>query len=95
VLAVPPNYVVGNASREQPNVRAPGTNNATLSLFKQFSLNKMREGSRLEFRAEAFNALNHVVFSPPSATFNTGSFGNVTGQANKPREIQVALRLYF
>jgi hypothetical protein len=95
VLAVPPNYVVGNASREQPNVRAPGTNNATLSLFKQFSLNKMREGSRLEFRAEAFNALNHVVFSPPSATFNTGSFGSVTGQANKPREIQVALRLYF
>jgi len=95
VLSVPANYVVGNAPREQPNVRKPGTNNASLSLFKQFSLSKLREGSRLEFRAEAFNALNHVVFGGPASTFNAGGFGNVTSQANSPREIQLALRLYF
>jgi hypothetical protein len=95
VLSVPPDYVVGNAPREQPNVRKPGTNNASLSLFKQFSLNMLREGSRLEFRAEAFNALNHVVFGGPASTFNGGGFGTVTSQANAPREIQLALRLYF
>jgi hypothetical protein len=95
VLSVPANYVVGNAQREQPNVRKPGTNNASLSMFKQFSLNKLREGSRLEFRAEAFNALNHVVFGAPASTFNAGGFGTVTSQANSPREIQMALRLYF
>jgi hypothetical protein len=51
-------------------VRKPGTDNASLSLFKQFSLNKLREGSRLEFWTEAFNALNHVVFGGPASTFN-------------------------
>jgi hypothetical protein len=40
----------------------PDTNVAELSLFKQFSLAKLREGSRLEYRIEAFNALNHPQF---------------------------------
>jgi hypothetical protein len=79
------------AIRPQPDVRKPGTNNASLSMFKQFSLNKLREGSRLEFRAEAFNALNHIVFNGPASTFNGGGFGSVTSQANSPREIQMAL----
>jgi hypothetical protein len=95
VLSVAPNYVIGDAPREQPNVRAPGTNNASLSLFKEFNINKMREGAHLEFRAEAFNALNHPVFGFPSATWNTGSFGQVTSQANAPREVQLGLRLLF
>ena len=98
VLQVPPNYVVGNAARVQPNIRRPGTNNATLSVFKEFSLNKMREGSHLEFRVEAFNAMNHVIFSAPSSSFSGSAgngFGNVSGQANPAREIQLALKLYF
>jgi hypothetical protein len=95
VLSVPPSYVLGNASRMLPNTRLPGTNNASLSVFKDFSLNKMREGSHLEFRAEAFNALNHPVFGGVGTTFNTGSFGSVTSQANKPREVQLALKLLF
>jgi hypothetical protein len=95
VLSVPADYVIGNASREQPNVRAPGTNNASLSVFKEFSLNKMREGAHMEFRAEAFNALNHPVFGGISTTWNAGGFGTVGSQANAPREIQLALKLLF
>jgi hypothetical protein len=64
-------------------------------VFKQFSLNKMREGSHLEFRVESFNAFNHPQFSGPAATWNAGGFGSVTGQANAPRQVQMALKLYF
>ena len=95
VLSVPPNYVIGDGPREQPNIRLPGTSNASLSLFKEFSLAKMREGSHLEFRMEAFNALNHPQFAGPSATWGTTSFGQVTKQANLPRQLQMALKLYF
>jgi Carboxypeptidase regulatory-like domain/TonB dependent receptor-like, beta-barrel len=95
VLSVPDNWTIGNAPRMMPNVRLPGTNSAALSLFKEISLNRFREGSRLEFRAEAFNALNHPQFGNVATTFNAGGFGNVQSQVNTPREIQMALKLYF
>src|SRR6185436_15125406 len=48
----------------------PGFNNQDLSIFKKFDLKN--EKHSLEFRAEAFNALNHTQFSTvgTSATFN-------------------------
>jgi hypothetical protein len=94
-LYVPPNFTIGNAPREQPNLRVPGTNNATLALFKDISLSKMREGARLQIRAEAFNALNHPVFGGIQTTFGNGNFGQVTSQVNTPRNIQMGLQLYF
>ena len=95
VLSIPPDYTIGNASRMEPNVRLPGTRNATLSVFKEFSLNKLREGSKLEFRAEAFNGLNHPQFGNVANTFGTDNFGDVQSQVNTPREMQMALKLYF
>jgi hypothetical protein len=95
VLSIPPNYTIGNAPRMEPNTRVPGTHNATLSVFKDFSLNKMREGSRLQFRAEAFNALNHPQFGNIASQFNSGGFGDVQSQVNVPRQVQVALKLIF
>lgn len=95
VAVVPPPYVIGNAPRVMPNLRAPGTNVASLSLFKEFSLHMIREESRLEYRIEAFNALNHPQFCAPGATVNSGSFGTITCQANSPREVQMALKFYW
>jgi hypothetical protein len=95
VLSVPPAYTIGTAPRMDPQARVPGTSNATLSLFKEFSLNKMREGAKLEFRVEAFNALNHPQFGNIATTFNTGDFGAVYSQVNSPRQAQMALKLYF
>jgi hypothetical protein len=94
-LSVPPDYTVGNAPRMEPNVRLPGTKSAALSLFKEIPLNVMREGSRLEFRMEAFNALNHPQFGNVATTFNAGGFGNVQSQVNTPREVQMAIKIYF
>jgi hypothetical protein len=93
-LIVPPPYTIGNASRELPNVRYPGTSNATLAIFKDIPTH-IREGSHLQIRAEAFNALNHPQFGGISNTFNTGSFGEVDSQVNSPRQVQMGLQLYF
>jgi carboxypeptidase family protein len=95
VLSVPPNYTIGTAPRMEPNVRVPGTKNATLSVFKEFPLSKVREGSKLQFRAEAFNALNHPQFGNIATTFNQGGFGDVQSQVNVPRQVQLALKLIF
>jgi hypothetical protein len=95
VAVVPPPFTIGTASSSIPNVRAPGTRNASLSLFKEIALSRVREGMRAEFRLESFNALNHPQFAAPDAQVNSGSFGVVSSQANSPREVQVALKLYW
>lgn len=51
------------------------------------------ERFRVEFRAEAFNALNHTQFSTPSLSPTAADFGKVTAQANWPCVLQGSLRL--
>ena len=75
------------------SVRGPGRQNWNLSLFKSFLFSESR-GSKLEFRAEFFNAFNHTEFNNVSNTFTNGDFGAVTS-AHDPREIQLGLKLYF
>ncbi len=91
----PAPFTVGNAPREVSTARVPGTATSALSLFKQFAIPKMREGTMLEFRAEAFNALNHPQFAGPNTVVGASAFGKVTAQANSPRQMQLALKLYF
>ena len=95
VLSVPNPFTVGNAPRADGTCRQPGQANATLSMFKEFSLARIREGARVEFRFEAFNALNHPQFSGPHSAFNSQDFGTITSTANSPREVQLALKAYF
>ena len=50
----------------------------------------------LEFRAEAFNALNHPNWSPPGRNIaDTNTFGIITGTVNAPRVVQLALKFSF
>jgi hypothetical protein len=95
VAVAPAPFTMGNAPRSYGGCRARGQNNATLSLFKDFMLSKLREGARIQFRFEAFNALNHPQFDAPDAQVNGGNFGVVTGLANSPREVQLALKFYW
>jgi len=71
----------------------PARQNWNLSLFKSFLFSESR-GSKLEFRAEFFNAFNHTEFNGVNGTFSSGQFGQVTS-AHDPREIQLGLKLYF
>ena len=50
---------------------------------------------KLDFRAEAFNLLNRVVFGTGSTSLNSLTIGQVTNQVNDPRTMQVALKLYW
>jgi len=95
VAVVPEPYVLGTAPRTLPNLRAPGINVANLSLFKEIPLNKFREGMRLEYRVEAFNAFNHPHFCGPNDKVNGPNFGKITSLCNPPREIQMALKFYW
>ena len=92
VFSLPAAFTFGNTSRTLPDVRAPGLENIDFSLFKTF---RVREYCRLQFRAEAFNLLNQVVFGTPNMTVSAAAFGQITGQSNTARQLQFALKLLF
>jgi len=95
VVVAPPSYAIGTAPRTDGSCRQPGQDNANLSIFKDFSLSKLREGSRIEFRLETYNAFNHPQFGGPNSTLNSGSFGVITTQINQPRQAQAVLKVYW
>ncbi len=66
-----------------------------MSIFKEFSLSKLRDAMRLEFRAESFNTFNHPHFQGPNSTVGASDYGFISGTVNSPRELQLALKLYF
>jgi hypothetical protein len=95
----PPAFTFGNVGRVLPDVRTPGTVNFDFSVVKDTCLT---ERTRLQFRAEAFNVLNHVNLGLPNATFSpgpdgrnqSGSFGMVTS-ARDARIMQFGLKVIF
>jgi hypothetical protein len=88
-------FTFGNAPRTITSVRQPGAENADVSLFKEFPISKLREGMHLQFRAEAFNVFNHPQFQGPDMNVGDSNFGVITSTVNNPRELQLALKLYF
>ena len=76
-------------------LRGPGFILLDGNLNKTFAI---KERAKLQFRAEAFNALNHTNFggdtSPSFDPWNPDSVG-VASQNGYPRNVQVALRLTF
>jgi hypothetical protein len=88
----PAPFTFGNAPRTLSNVRGPGTHDIDFSLFKNFQATAR---VKVEFRAEAFNLLNQVVFGSPNLTLSSGQFGVITSQNNTPSQIQLALKAVF
>jgi hypothetical protein len=79
----------GNSGRN--NLQGPGAFTFDAALMRRF---KLTERHAVEFRAEAFNILNHPVFNNPSATLTSSNFGKILG-ANDPRIMQFALKYSF
>jgi hypothetical protein len=79
----------GNAPRN--GLRAPGYKNLDLALFRRFSLT---ERFKLEFRAEAANALNIANYSTPNASVGSKNFGQILS-AGAMRQLQLGLRLTY
>jgi hypothetical protein len=85
----------GNVSRYSPKVRQFPNYNENLSVSRSFPI---RESTRLEFRAEGFNVFNRVRFGTGSTSLQDVNFGHLTSSAdqlNTPRQLQLALKLYF
>jgi Carboxypeptidase regulatory-like domain len=91
-LAIPNDQVPGNAPRFSSNARGQGVKNIDMGFFKDFTV---REGMKLELRAEFFNLTNSVRFRTPDSFVGDTNFGLVTDQANHPRNGQIAIRFEF
>jgi hypothetical protein len=78
----------------QGNIRGPRFADVDMSLHKEISIS---ESKRFEFRAEAYNALNHPILSRPDYNFGDtgpGGFGAITGSQGG-RQFQLGLKFYF
>ncbi|MDE3167689.1 MAG: TonB-dependent receptor, partial [Acidobacteriota bacterium] len=73
-------------------VRAPGVEDWDISAVKNFTF---REKWRLQFRAEALNALNHSNLNPPNTTPASTLFGQITSTPGYPRFIHFGLKLTY
>jgi hypothetical protein len=90
-FAVPdPTQPFGSAGR---NIgRSDAQYQADLALEKSFRL--PAEGKRLEFRTEAFNALNKTNFQAAASNISANTFGTIT-KTFPARQIQFGLKLMF
>jgi hypothetical protein len=90
-FAVPAAYSFGDSGTDV--CRGGGFQEVDMSLFKDF---RITEGSRLQFRAEAFNLPNSAFFNIPSTTtIDTSNGGQVTTTSNQNRQLQFALKYVF
>jgi outer membrane receptor protein involved in Fe transport len=65
----------------------------TLAIKRVFPL--PFEGQHLDFRLEAFNALNHPQFAAPGASQGSGNFGVIASTHSDNRDLQLALKYVF
>jgi hypothetical protein len=94
----PSGPVLGNTG--QYIYSGPGLFTLDASAFRSF---QVRNSVVLQFRMDAFNVLNHPVFSNPNTNLTSSSFGEVTGTvgsgvngtAGMPRALQFAGVLSF
>jgi hypothetical protein len=91
-FAAPAQFTHGSAGRNI--LTAPGTVVTDLSVQRNFPM-PLGEASRLEFRAEAFNAFNTPQLGIPGTTLGTPNFGIIGATARANRQIQFGLRLLF
>jgi hypothetical protein len=88
-FAQPALGLFGNSGRNI--LRAPGTENSDLSLFKNIPL-----GERVTWqtRLEAFNSFNHANFGRPDSNVDSKTFGVIRG-ASAGRILQLAMKMVW
>src|ERR1700682_5773055 len=89
-FALPAAFTFGNLGRN--TLRGQRHQILDMSLFRSFPFAEKR---KLEFRAEAFNILNHPTLGNPNGTFNNANFGKITSTRSTERQLQLALKLIF
>ncbi|MBC7926433.1 MAG: carboxypeptidase regulatory-like domain-containing protein [Bryobacteraceae bacterium] len=89
-----PAFTYGNAPRNLPRTRTDALFSLDSSVSRSFDFN---ERVRMQFRAEAFNTFNRATFGTPGTNINAQNFGLVRTlrEGTGPRQLQLALKLYF
>jgi len=98
-----PKYLVANVSAPatgtfnlQSGVRdavyGPGIQDWNMALLKTFPFNE-RAGA--QFRAEAYDFINHANLNGPNENPTSGQFGMITGKSGLARNLQLTLRFYW
>lgn len=96
-----PSTLLGNLGRN--TLIGPGLVDLDFAVFKNFPLHSISESSRLQFRAEMFNILNHANFAPPIANetvFDQSGnpvpgAGAINETTTSSRQIQFGLKLFW
>jgi len=71
----------------------PGYANTDVSLAKGWLLPRLGEGSRVEYRFEAFNVFNATHLGNPVTGLTNPNFGKITSTDGDPRILQMALKV--
>ena len=95
VFSVAPAYTFGSVGPVLPDVRTDWTRNIDSVLVKNFGFAVRSREVTAQLRFEAFNLFNTAQFGAPNGTVTSTSFGQVTSQANAPRDLQFALKFVF
>jgi len=90
-FALSPLYQFGNAGRN--TVTGPPGFYLDFSAHKEFHL--PMEKHIVQFRAEAFNLLNHPAWGLPNTNFSSPQFGRITSTNGSMRQMQFALKYSF
>jgi hypothetical protein len=91
VFSAVPSSQIRPGNEKRGTIVGPPTKRWDANLFKN---SKLSERFTLQFRAEAFNVLNHTNFDTLRTTQTSGTFGKVL-TARDPRQLQLALKLLF
>jgi hypothetical protein len=93
-FTVLPAFTPRTNPNQYPNITGPIFWNADGAISKTFPV---KERYKLEFRFEAYNLTNSLMWGPPNTTIGNALFGRSTTQAttNRGREMQYTLRLMF
>jgi len=85
--------LIGNAPRTGAfNLRNPSQWNLDSSLRRSIPVWKEMH---FTIEVDAFNTLNHTLFSNPNAVWNSSAFGTISGTSNKPRSFMLAGHFEF
>ena len=90
-MTLPAAFTLGTAAMNY-NLRGFASYNEDMALAKTF---RIKERFRCEFRWEAYNALNRVVWGLPTTNLSSSAFGKISGQGNAPRNMQLGLKINY
>lgn len=85
----PANYTLGNERRN--DIFGPRNTNVDMSAFKELELH---DRLKMQFRTDAFSALNHPLPQEPNNTISNTQFGRITGWGGA-RSLQMSLKVLW